>query len=39
MKTTSELENNSMQGNYFNQVLQQIDECIEKMYDGEKLKW
>ncbi len=31
--------NNEMQGNFLNQTMQEIDESIAKMYDGEKLKW
>lgn len=38
MKTTKQI-GNQMQGNFLNNAMQEIDESIEKMYDGEKLKW
>ncbi len=38
MKTTQNT-NNSTQSNFLNNAMQEIDESIEKMYDGEKLKW
>lgn len=39
MKQTSENRTNSMQGNYFNKTLQELDEVIENVFNGEKLKW
>lgn len=27
------------QGSFLNETMQGIDESIEKMYDGEKIKW
>jgi len=30
---------NETQGNFLNKTMQEIDESIEKMYDGEKIKW
>jgi len=38
MKTT-QTTNNSTQGNFLNKTMQEIDEAVSKMYDGEKLKW
>jgi len=37
--TRTQSENNSTQGNFVNNAMQEIEESIEKMYDGEKLKW
>ncbi len=39
MNNTNELGLNLTQGNFLNNAMQEIDESIEKMYDGEKLKW
>ena len=39
MKSTTEIGTNLTQGNYFNNTLQEIEESIEKMYNGEKIKW
>jgi hypothetical protein len=38
MKTT-QITNNSTQGNFLNNAMQEIEEAVSKMYDGEKLKW
>ena len=38
MKTTQRTDN-STQGNFLNDTMQEIDESIAKMYDGEKIKW
>lgn len=38
MKSTT-VKTKSIDGNYFKDSMQEIDESIEKMYDGEKLKW
>ena len=32
-------QHNETQGNVLNKTMQEIDESIEKMYDGEKIKW
>jgi len=38
MKTTQQT-NNSTQGNFLNDTMQEIEESIKKIFDGEKLKW
>ncbi len=38
MKTTKQTTNET-QGNFLNDTMQEIDESIAKMYDGEKIKW
>lgn len=38
MKTTQQTDN-STQGNFLNDAMQEIEESIKKIFDGEKLKW
>ena len=39
MKKTIVIRTNSMPGNYFNKAMQELEEVIQNMYNGEKLKW